>query len=760
MRLFKKFNIVCLFLAFLFSLVLINVKADDDKMLDYTYATYQETERITEKDYGYGIKYLKTKALSTAKRPTLLSESPEVINMVEVSPLQGARIAHYTYHNDKGWTKQTLSKMVTQFETNNPGWVVIAGVNGDFYDWKAQDFALPFHTTGTTVSDGEVFRAVESKSVGWTNNGTTNSFLYTNKLTFTNYHSLVIYDENGIEVAKYQIDKINEAPTGNELAVYYTYNVNKEDGSSSYDEVKVTTPSTNCYVVEKPIRILPTSEPELYAKGKISSLNGSQELLFGQFAIVTNNEEIKNQLTLDTMIRVQKDVTGEMANCDQIMGVGSTLVENGVISEDNSDGMRLDRHPRTCVGVKEDGTLMLFTIDGRQQDLGMYGMNQDELGTMMKYYGCYQGFNVDGGGSTTFGVRDENDNFVIVNSPSDGEERAVSDVILVVVPQLKISLSEYTDTSVKLTYGTLPNDIEIDNLKVSINDITKEMTTNEMVFDGLTPDTICNFHYSYDIIYKNNRNTITSATKQFKTGQVPPTINHLGYDIVDQKVIIEGEIVDENKLLSLVSITNNSNIKFIDDYEHFKATYNLNEITNFVFEIHLNYAVGSNPNRSTSLDQTILWYPNNLNINDYREAEIIKINEIIDETNNNILTTSKTNQIEQIITDAKAAIATLKTNDQYQVEEQRTNYINSLETLKTAKKYNNKNQEEVNNIIEQAIKDLQKATNISELDNIYNEAVNSVNMVKTKGCNNQKNVLIFVLVSALSVLFILIKRRH
>lgn len=51
-----------------------------------------------------------------------------------------------------------------------------------------------------------------------------------------------------------------------------------------------------------------------------------------------------------------------MAACDQIMAVGSTLVQNGEVSTDNSDGMRQDRHPRTCIGVKEDGTLMFLLL--------------------------------------------------------------------------------------------------------------------------------------------------------------------------------------------------------------------------------------------------------------------------------------------------------------------------------------------------------------------------------------------------------------
>ena len=49
------------------------------------------------------------------------------------------RVINYTYPNSQGWNRQTLSKFVQRYEADHPGWVVLAGVNGDFYDWKAHD---------------------------------------------------------------------------------------------------------------------------------------------------------------------------------------------------------------------------------------------------------------------------------------------------------------------------------------------------------------------------------------------------------------------------------------------------------------------------------------------------------------------------------------------------------------------------------------------------------------------------------------------
>ncbi|MFR7880386.1 MAG: hypothetical protein ACLU5J_02090 [Christensenellales bacterium] len=53
----------------------------------------------------------------------------------------------------------------------------------------------------------------------------------TDAMTFTDYHVLTIYDENGEAIKTFNIDKINETPKADELAVLYTYrtNIHKDD---------------------------------------------------------------------------------------------------------------------------------------------------------------------------------------------------------------------------------------------------------------------------------------------------------------------------------------------------------------------------------------------------------------------------------------------------------------------------------------------------------------------------------------------------
>lgn len=758
-----KLHFIFVFLICSIVLLNINTHADEVKVVDTEYATYQENERLISQSLGYGIEHIKTTAISTAKRCNNDSNpinSPQVVNVLSVPSAKNVRVVNYTYPTSNGWSKQTLTKFVQYFEATNPGWVVIAGVNGDFYDWKAHDKALPYHTTGTTVSDGEVLRAIESKSIGYTNNGTPNSFMTTDAMTFTDYHVLTIYDANGEVIKTFNVDKINETPKTGELAVLYTYrtNVHKDDDgiADDYVQTNIDVPNTNSYIVERPQRCLPTDMPQIYAKGEISKINEATTLVFGQFAIVTDNQEIKNYLEVGRTIRIQKEITGDMAACDQVMAVGSTLIQDGTVSTDNSDGMRQDRHPRTCIGVKEDGTLMFFVVDGRQQDNNMYGMTQDEQGAMMKYYDCYQGFNNDGGGSSTFGIRNENGEFVIMNSPSDGEERTNSNALLIVVPELKLNFSELEDDSVKLSYGDLSKGIEIENLMVTINGVTKEMKTSELIFDGLTPNTICELNYSYDITYNGVKARNVGKKQVFTTGKIPPRVENATFDIVGDDLIINHKITDVNSLASFGTINYNGGIDFIDDFSLEQTSITLSKFKDLNINISIDYTVGSNPNRNNRLTVNVLWFPSQLDLSNYYETEKDKVNLIINDVNDKLKNVSLKEQL-LFISEAKEEIEKIKTKNAI-LNEYKDTKKNQLLANLTNKNYSKKNQELIDAIIEETNNNIDSSNSLEEIDEIFQNAIDEIEKIKTKGCKSNTVALLFALCSSLVVIKILFKK--
>ena len=87
--------------------------------------------------------------------------------------------------------------------------------------------------------------------------------------------------------------------------------------------------------------------------------------------------------------------------------------------------------PRNSIGLKEDGTVVLFLADGRAGVSN--GMTIYEMALMMKAQGCVDCLYLDGGGSATIAnKREGSDVLTIRNTPSDGTERVVASALLMV----------------------------------------------------------------------------------------------------------------------------------------------------------------------------------------------------------------------------------------------------------------------------------------------------------------------------------------
>lgn len=103
-----------------------------------------------------------------------------------------------------------------------------------------------------------------------------------------------------------------------------------------------------------------------------------------------------------------------------------------------SDGFTRSPHPRTAVGVSEDGTMLYMVVaDGRRE--GVPGMTLARLARFLaEELGTCSAINLDGGGSSAMWVSD-----AIVNQPSDKSERRVADHLAVVLA------SDYTGCDVE-----------------------------------------------------------------------------------------------------------------------------------------------------------------------------------------------------------------------------------------------------------------------------------------------------------------------
>ncbi len=108
-----------------------------------------------------------------------------------------------------------------------------------------------------------------------------------------------------------------------------------------------------------------------------------------------------------------------------ISSVGGRLVENGVAGTNFETGAA----PRTAVGIKENGNIIFYVLDGRQPGYS-YGAQLTTLAQRMIELGCVDAINFDGGGSTSLMGYFPGDKYpTLINSPSDGRLREVANFI-------------------------------------------------------------------------------------------------------------------------------------------------------------------------------------------------------------------------------------------------------------------------------------------------------------------------------------------
>ena len=115
-----------------------------------------------------------------------------------------------------------------------------------------------------------------------------------------------------------------------------------------------------------------------------------------------------------------------------------SLVESGSVVSGLPSGV----NPRTAIGQKADGTLVFYTIDGRRSGYSV-GASLTQVAQRLIELGCVSAVCLDGGGSTTLAVTEpDNTSVSVINTPSEGYERAVTNQIFLVAdnaPSEKLS---------------------------------------------------------------------------------------------------------------------------------------------------------------------------------------------------------------------------------------------------------------------------------------------------------------------------------
>ncbi|MBQ7566190.1 MAG: phosphodiester glycosidase family protein [Oscillospiraceae bacterium] len=285
------------------------------------------------------------------------------------------------------------------------GFSVTAGVNGSFFDVAT---GVPL---GMVVTDGCVRSSGEREAVGFRADGS----------AIIGYPSLAL---------------AASLPNGETLSVHCNKLLTKSNGVCLYtrDFDSRTEGAIAAYNV-----VLMPDEPDLKLNSRITATvtdivpqTAACPIPAGGFVLAAA-EDSDYAVTMEKTIRAL--AVGDEVTIDITIGDGwgevvsacagmEMLVIGGEAQTSFSLSGSKSRTARTAVGLRDDGTLILYTVDAGG------GMTLAELAARMRELGCVTALNLDGGGSTAIrALYPGKTEPETVNSPSDGKLRKCANFI-------------------------------------------------------------------------------------------------------------------------------------------------------------------------------------------------------------------------------------------------------------------------------------------------------------------------------------------
>lgn len=579
---------------FSYSCVIYASSSNDDT------ASFAVTEETVNNVYGmthnfvYGTTLTNTESTEGNQKINVLSMKTDGINSKLVSwAIQG---------NQTGYTRSGLSNIAKDYEKNHPGWIVVGGINADQYYPK---FGSGLGTDGSFFYTNQPYYPLimdyesrfpitpngvsSSNYVGIANNNEANSLLPASTLSGL---KLEILNNDQEVISTFDVDKINETPNNDEIAVWFAYN--SEESSGKYVNQEVSS-SSNIYVVEDPdLAYMNNSRnysigakvDSLFGKGKVSQITNSTTIDGYNFAVESGNQQLKQQLSIDTYIKVEFRYTVDaMNNAESACGYHSIQRMDGKDVK-GSGSYDTRRYNRSIFGKKADGTYVLMTVAK-----GIYsGTTHDESNAILKHYGVTEAYQQDGGGSVTAIVRNSAGTFDIVNETSDSgsKERSIFNGLFFVVrdPGYAALGMNSTRDSITITKTTNINDAYISNVTATINNQTYNLNEEPLTINNLSDDTIYTIELSYDVTDNGKTVHITTTIYGKTQGFNIPSSNVKIKTINTTSVVIEHK-PNDYIYKEIKATLNNQEYNLLDE-QKVRIT-NLEKLTDYT--IIINYTV-------------------------------------------------------------------------------------------------------------------------------------------------------------------------
>ena len=339
----------------------------------------------------------------------------------------------------------TLSTNIALAESK--GYTVIAGVNGSPFDTSNGT------TTGTLISNGRII----SSNAG-----------------LSSYDSFAIKSDGTMFIGKSNLSFSYKTSSGKVVNINTINKQKKTDNNNVYLYTRDYYSDTTSLAESTEVILKVDSGEAAIGKNMVATVESVKEKTKRSFIEPGKIAIVGKSLSALGDLKVGDQVTFDFVNNDTTYDWSDVLQSINGFYEILKDGTPVNTsdpavHPRTTIGFKADGSIVLYVVDGRQPTFSV-GLTDLACAEYMKSLGCVAAIRMDGGGSSTMALRMPGDNkLTTVNSPSDGSERNDADGLLICLK------SDYNQTVGEETLlHAYPNDVVL--LENTVMDITVKAT--------------------------------------------------------------------------------------------------------------------------------------------------------------------------------------------------------------------------------------------------------------------------------------------
>lgn len=334
------------------------------------------------------------------------SKGPQMAHVLEFRPQNPNLTLRAGLSNGYVYGSQTVLGMANALEEEYPNQVV-AAVNADFFNFGD---GVPF---GIMLDEGELLTTPPDYSKAFVVREDGSAFIIS--------HGTMMNRILELRGTLQQLTGVNiPHSAANSLVLYnHRYATSTKAAKDSAEAV--------CELVSGEFRDGETLSLRVLT---VNTDLGNTPLNEGQVVLsgVGSYKELVSSLNPDEEFSVRFQFVDAWKDARFAVAGNQVILKDGEI-QDVSDGSNA---PRTAVGIKEDGSVVFLTLDGRQKDYAAGGSFQN-VATILRDLGCVDALNLDGGGSTTFVLRPVGEfERKIMNKPSGGSARRVANAIVLI----------------------------------------------------------------------------------------------------------------------------------------------------------------------------------------------------------------------------------------------------------------------------------------------------------------------------------------